>query len=114
MTDYNRNHLKAWREFRRMTQEELAESVGTSKSVISDLENAKRALSPKWLRRLAPVLKTNAGHILDHDPNDLDNDILDIWSDIPDRNKEQALKTLGTFTDKKMAAEDRIPFKHKA
>src|SRR5687768_13320117 len=70
------NHLKAWREFRRMTQEELAEKVGTTGSVISMLESGNRGLSDKWLRKLAPALNTSPGHLLDHDPNDLPTDII--------------------------------------
>lgn len=78
-----------------MTQDELAAAVETSKSVISDLERGNLQLSPKWLRRLAPVLKTQPGHILDHDPADLDNDVLEIWASIKD--KEQALLVLKSF-----------------
>src|SRR5688500_12631095 len=76
------NHLKAWREHRKLTQEELADKAGTSKSVISDLENEKRGLSSKWLRRLAPILGTAPGHLLDHDPSETNADILDIWAGI--------------------------------
>lgn len=73
------NFLKAWREFREMTQEELAERVGSTGSVISMLEAGERGLSAKWLRKLAPALDTTPGHLLDHDPNQMDADILDIW-----------------------------------
>jgi transcriptional regulator with XRE-family HTH domain len=89
------HYLKEWRKFRRLTQDKLADAVDTSKSVISDLERGNLQLSPKWLRKLAPVLGTQPGHILDHDPNTLDTDIIDIWSRI--ENKEQAMKVLLTF-----------------
>lgn len=91
------NHLKAWREFKHMTQEELAAAADTTGSVISLLESGARKLSPKWLRRLAPALGTTPGHLLDHDPNDLPNDVLDIWADIPDDQRIQALKVLQSF-----------------
>lgn len=80
-----------------MTQEELAAKVGTSKSVISDLENEKRGLSSKWLRRLSPVLNTTAGHLLDHDPESLPTDIIDIWSRIDERDRETARRVLESF-----------------
>ena len=89
------HYLKEWRKFRRMTQDKLAEAVDTSKSVISDLERGNLQLSPKWLRKLAPVLGTQPGHILDHDPNNLDTDIIDIWTRIED--KAQAMKVLQSF-----------------
>jgi transcriptional regulator with XRE-family HTH domain len=91
------NHLRAWREFRRLSQEKLAEEVGTTKGVISLLESGQRKLSPKWLRRLAPALHTTAGYLLEYDPNELPTAILDVWADIPDERKEQALRVLETF-----------------
>lgn len=91
------NHLRAWREFRHMTQDELAAAVDTNASVISLLESGARKLSPKWLRRLAPVLNTSPGYLLDHDPNDLPTAILDVWADIPEEQRDQALKVLQSF-----------------
>jgi DNA-binding XRE family transcriptional regulator len=52
------NYLRAWREYHRMTQAELAAKVGTNANMIGYLEDGQRALSLKWLRRLAPALKT--------------------------------------------------------
>ena len=89
------HYLKEWRKFRRMTQDKLADAVDTSKSVISDLERGNLQLSPKWLRKLSPVLGTQPGHILDHDPNNLDTDIIEIWTRIED--KAQAMKVLQSF-----------------
>lgn len=63
-----------------MTQAELAEKVGTNQNMIGYLETGERGLSAKWLRRLAPALKTTPGHLLDHDPSEMSADILDIWS----------------------------------
>jgi transcriptional regulator with XRE-family HTH domain len=91
------NNLRAWRKFRHLTQQELADALGTAKSVVSDLERGVVQLNDKWLRRLAPVLETQPGHILDHDPADLDTDIIDIWAHIPDENREQAVAVLRTF-----------------
>ena len=80
-----------------MTQQELADQLDTTKSVISDLERGVVQLNDKWLRRLAPVLKTQPGHILDHDPADLDNDVIETWTHIPEENRAQALAVLRTF-----------------
>ena len=91
------NHLRAWREFRRMTQEKLAEAIGTRGSVISLLESGDRRLSDKWLRRLAPALGTTPGHLLDYDPESLPTDLLEIWASIPEDRKAQAMQVLSTF-----------------
>ena len=91
------SHLRTWREFRRMTQGALAEAVGTTGSVISLLESGDRGLSNKWLRRLAPVLGTTPGHLLDSDPHSVSDDILEIWASIPEDRKAQAIQVLSTF-----------------
>jgi transcriptional regulator with XRE-family HTH domain len=94
------NFLKAWREHRRMTQAQLAEAIGTTGAVISLLESGDRRLSDKWLRKIAPVLQVGPGHLLDHHPDNLPTDILDIWADIPEDSREQALDVLKTFRKK--------------
>jgi transcriptional regulator with XRE-family HTH domain len=91
------HYLKEWRKFRGMTQQELADALETSKSVISDMERGELQLSPKWLRRIAPILETQPGHILDHDPAELDSDIIDIWSHIDKRDRDQAIRVLRSF-----------------
>lgn len=97
MANDDRNYLKAWREFRGLKQEQLAEAIGTTKAVISLLENEKRPLSAKWLRKLAEVLDTQPGHILDHDPNELPADVFDIWSRIAKDDRAQAARVLRSF-----------------
>jgi transcriptional regulator with XRE-family HTH domain len=89
--------LREWRKFRKMTQQELADKLDTSKSVISDMERGNLQLSPKWARRIAPILETQPGYLLDHDPEELNTDIIDIWAHIPDRDKEQAARVLRSF-----------------
>lgn len=94
----NPNHLRAWRHFRRLTQEALAEKIGTTKAVIGNLENGDRGLSDKWLRRLAPALGTSPGYLLDHEPEDLPTDILELWASIPEERRQLALEVLERFT----------------
>lgn len=83
------NHLKAWREYRDLTQSELAAKVGTNSNMIGYLESGERGLSAKWLRKLADALDTSPGMILDHDPSTLDSDILEIWATASNRVKRQ-------------------------
>lgn len=92
------NHLRAWREHRKLSQNQLAERVGTNANMIGYLESGERGLSAKWLRRLADALETTPGHLLDHDPGEMPADILDIWSHIGKRDREQAVRILSTFT----------------
>lgn len=93
-TSIAKHFLVEWREFRQMTQEQLAVAVGTDKSVISLLESGDRGLSDKWARRLAPPLRTTPGAILDHNPNDTDTSIIELWLSVPEEDRPTALRML--------------------
>lgn len=96
-TKASANHLRAWREFRFMTQEDLADAVGTAGNVIGLLESGERGLSQKWLNKLAPALGTTPGYLLDHDPKDIPTDLLETWAAIPSEDRPRALAVLGAF-----------------
>lgn len=83
------NFLRHWRTFRKLSQADLAAKVGTTGPMINHLENGNRALSHKWLVRLAPALGTTPGFILDHNPFDMPRDLFEIWNrgDAEDRKK---------------------------
>lgn len=83
------NYLKEWRVFRGMSQAELAKATDTTQHMIAYLESGERGLSAKWLRKLAPALNTSVGMILDHDPNNLDSDIIEIWANADARQRRQ-------------------------
>lgn len=83
------NYLRAWREFRRFTQDDLAEKAGTTQGQIAHLEADRRELSAKWLRRLAPALGTTPGMLLDHDPNDLPTDVIEVWINATSEERRQ-------------------------
>lgn len=98
------NHLRAWREYRGLTQAQLAELVDTTDNVISMLESGDRQLSPKWLYRLAPALKTRPGFLFEFAPEDADLSILEAIVEVPaDRKGEalQILRVLKTGTDER-------------
>ncbi|MEO1188333.1 MAG: helix-turn-helix transcriptional regulator [Pseudomonadota bacterium] len=95
------NHLKAWREFRNLTQEDLAEKVGTTAAVISLLENGQRGLSATWLHRFAPHLHVSPGFLLDHSPGDLTADMLQAWATIPKADQNEALAALRRYAEDK-------------
>ena len=88
------NFLRAWREYRGLTQAKLAEAVDTTGAVISLLEAGERGLSDKWLRRLAPVLGATPGHLLDMDPHEVDHDLFEIFNSMPKEMQDQAKSVL--------------------
>lgn len=86
------NHLRAWREYRKISQAQLAEMVGTNANMIGYLESGERSISLKWLRRLADALDTNVGMLAQFDPNDLDADMIEIWATSSNREKRKILE----------------------
>lgn len=70
--------LKEWREYRHLTQEQLAERVGMSKSNISQLEQGRQGYSQEGLEALAEALQCDPGQIINVDPSK-DDAIWSIW-----------------------------------
>lgn len=101
MTDKDKNggpnYLRAWREFHRMSREELAQRVNTNVNMILYLEEGQRGLSLKWLRRLAPALGTTPGFLADIDPSRADTRTMELAMAIPDEKRDQVNAILETF-----------------
>lgn len=91
------NHLRAWRKFRHMTLDEVAAAIGSTKATVQQLEVGRLSLSHKWLVKIAPVLGTTPGMLLDHDPNDLPTSVLETWAAIPAEDQPKALEMLRVF-----------------
>lgn len=68
--------LKQWREYRGLTQQQVADRVGWSVGNISQLERGLQGYSDEGLALLAEALQCTPGQILDVDP--LNDDA--IWS----------------------------------
>jgi len=90
------NHLRAWRDFRKLTQQEVADRCvpPTTKQNYQALETGQMQLSAKWLRRLAPAFDTRPGFLLDYDPNDLDSDWVAATGDVPKERRSEAIAIL--------------------
>ena len=59
------NPLRVWREYRRLTQQQLAEKAGISKPYLSQLEGGKRRGTTEVLTRLAQALAVNLEDLVD-------------------------------------------------
>ncbi|HEY1562126.1 MAG TPA: helix-turn-helix transcriptional regulator [Caulobacteraceae bacterium] len=88
------NHLRAWRTYRGLTQQELADAAGTTGCVISLLENGERKLTHGWLQQFAAVLKTTPGVILDFAPEEVDGDITRAAMNVPAERQTDAMALL--------------------
>ena len=84
--------LKEWREYRNLTQEQLAERVGMSVGNISQLERRLQGYSQEGLEALAEALNCEPGQILNVNPTAPDA----LWS-IWERAKEGERKEISDF-----------------
>lgn len=87
------NRLKEWRELRGLTQEQLAETVGTTPLVIANFELGQRGLSERWLLILSRALNIDRAELVSA-PEDTSSELLDLWAKIPDHRRRQALAML--------------------
>lgn len=67
-----RHFIKEWREFRGLTQEELATLMGTTKTTISRIEALKQGYTQDFLELCAEVLGVHPGTLLTRGPSEAD------------------------------------------
>ena len=68
--------LKEWRIFRGMSQEALAEMVGTSKGYLSQIERSERPWSQHWLEAFAKALSVTPQTLLSEPPPSIGDEML--------------------------------------
>lgn len=83
-----KSYLKAWRLFRDLTVEELAEAADMSAANVSAIENQRQGYSPESLEKLAHALKIDTGTLLNVDPNSAGS-IWPLWAGATAREREQ-------------------------
>lgn len=65
------NRIRELRKAIGLTQEEVAETVGTSPQQIARLERSQRRLSEDWMRRIAPALGVSLAALLSDEAPDI-------------------------------------------
>lgn len=63
-----RENMRAWREFRGISQTELARSLGVAKSEISRLEGGQRRLTIEWMERIAEAMQIKRDQLFEPPP----------------------------------------------
>ena len=67
---HRRTFIKQWREYRNLTQDELAERLETSKASISRIEGGQQAYTQDFLEACADALMTDPASLLMRNPAD--------------------------------------------
>lgn len=68
MANKDEFYLKAWRNFRGLTQQQLANQSGTTKGYVSLIETRKSPYSQKWLTRFAAALEISPQQLFSPPP----------------------------------------------
>lgn len=68
----SRHFIREWREFRGLSQQELADLVGASKTAISNIENLKAAYTQDSLEAIADALGVHPTTLLTRIPTPAD------------------------------------------
>jgi transcriptional regulator with XRE-family HTH domain len=71
-----RHFIRAWREFRGLTQAQLAHLLNTSRANISRIENLRQGYTQDFLEACADALRTDPASLIMRDPSATDG----IWS----------------------------------
>ena len=77
-TKFRPTFIAQWREYRGLTQEQLANRLGMTQSHLSMLENGKRGYTQETLERIAEALQTDPASLITRNPTD-DDPIWSIW-----------------------------------
>lgn len=73
------HYIRAWRLYRQLSPQDLADRLGIPVDMITSWEAGLVEVSDKWLRKLAEVLSTTPGTLLDIDPANVAPSILETW-----------------------------------
>lgn len=91
--------VKAWRKYRKMTQEELASEAGMSTGNLSNIETGHQGYTQENLEALAPALGCHPADLVAGDPRQAGS-ILAIWERATDGERTQILKVAAALVDK--------------
>jgi len=88
-----RLHLKAWRKYRELTQEQLAECIGISRTYLTKIERGDRKWDQPFLEAAADALRCDPADLITRDPTD-PTGIWSIWEGLTLPQRVQAVAVL--------------------
>lgn len=97
----NQKFFKEWRKFRKLTQQQVADALGSSSGYVSDLENGKRRYNEDHLDALAELFQCSTADLISTNPLEGTGgaEVVDIWERIPDRWRDRAKQALEAFRE---------------
>lgn len=68
------HHLKAWRDFRGVNQEDAAQAINVERGTLSKIENAKVPYQQQYVEGLARLYQCSPSDLIGADPNSVPQD----------------------------------------
>lgn len=91
-----RTFFAQWRKHRQLTQDQLADRMGTTKTRVSMKETGKEPYDQLYLEALATALNTDPASLLMRDPTDHDA-IWSIWEQAKPGERRQIVEVAKTL-----------------
>lgn len=92
-----RTFLKEWRVFRDLSQEALADRIGTSVASVSRIETGSQPYTQDYLEAAAAALMTDPASLLMRNPQDADA-IWSIWDNAKAGDRQKIVDIARTIT----------------
>jgi transcriptional regulator with XRE-family HTH domain len=91
-----RHFIREWRKFRELTQEQLAERIGITKSYLSKIESGKKRYDQPFLEAAAVALRCEPADLIIRDPLDPEG-IWSIWDQLQPTQRQQVVEIAKTL-----------------
>jgi transcriptional regulator with XRE-family HTH domain len=96
---FRKTYIRQWREFRNLTQEQLADRLEMTASFLSMLERGQRGYTQETLEAIAYALQTDVASLLMRDPSD-ENAVWSIWQQAKPAERKMIVDIAKTITGK--------------
>lgn len=93
----HRTFLREWREYRQLTQEQAADRLNISRTLLSKIENAKSPYSQGFMEAAAEAYQCEVPDLIMRDPSSAVWSIYDTLRSLPKEDQEQVERIVQTF-----------------
>lgn len=95
-----RHFIKEWRDYRSLTQEQVADRIGISPTTFGRIEGSKVPYNQDFLELAADALRCEPWDLLHRDPNK-EGDVVDLMRHLDDRQRQEAAEYIRYLAQKK-------------
>jgi transcriptional regulator with XRE-family HTH domain len=95
-----KHFIKEWRDYRGLTQEQVADRIGISPTTFGRIEGSKVPYNQDFLELAADALRCEPWDLLHRDPNK-EGDVVDLMRHLSDRQREEAAEYIRFLAQKK-------------